>query len=216
MSKLDKTIDTCLSAGTRFDIKEIAKAKKYLKKYDNRYDLPPHLTYAISPFPEKNLKKVEKESDKYFKNLKSFSFKIGKLEFDERKNFFYLPIKSKKVMRIHKDMLELLNKYREGYIREKDLERIEKGLLNPEEIKLIKKYGYFRVLDNFIPHLTIGNVEAKKEEIVNIKNELIEILKNLSKRSIQVNEVRVHLHTDSKIQSKMKSIWIKRYQLFIE
>jgi hypothetical protein len=59
-------------------------------------------------------------------------------------------------------------------------------------------------------------VEAKKEVTVIINNKIIEILGDVSKIPIQVNEVRIHFYVDSKIQKKMKSIWKKSYQLSIE
>ena len=64
---LGKPINTCLSAGTDIESKFIAKAKNYIgKNFHNRYNLLPHLTYTICPFPEYNLGKIKKEIDSYF------------------------------------------------------------------------------------------------------------------------------------------------------
>ena len=214
MQGLEKSINTCLSVATRLDIEEVAKAKRFLtKNYKNRYSLSPHLTYMISPFPEYNLKEAELELDKYFKNQKRFTFKLSKLGFEPVRKFYSLPVMDGQVMKLHKDMLKLLNKYRDGHIREKDVTRIERGEISNKEIGYIKKYGYFRVLDNFTPHLTVGSVEAEDSEIPTVTKKLKRLLSSVLQGNIQVNEVLVNFHTDSENQSEMKSIWEKKYKL---
>lgn len=211
---LGKPINTCLSAGTDIENNTIAQAKVYLsEKYNNKYNLTPHLTYMICPFPEYNLQKIIPELDAYFKEKRQLVLRLNDLHFNPRRKFFSMPISGTEVNDIHKDLVLLFNKFLDGSVRAKDIERIKAGERDAKEIELIKKYGYFRIFDNFTPHITIGNVEAEDAEIPAIEQKLKQMLADLINNDIIVDNVHVTFHTDSEVQSEMQEIWGKDYKL---
>ena len=214
IKNLNKTINTCLAAGTEIEDDNIRYAKKYLTdNYFNRYDILPHLTYAVCPFPKYNLIKAVKETDMYFNNKSLISLKLHKLHFDENNKFFSIPVSGYEVKKMHEDLVNIFNKYRDGYIREKDFNRIKKGEISKKDTELIKKYGYFRVFDNYSPHITIGNIKTDYKKASEIKDKINEILKNTTGKIIKIKKVHLSFHSDSEIQSGIKEIWSKDYFL---
>lgn len=211
---LGKPINTCLSADTDINNKLITKAKDFLSKnYRNRFDLPPHLTYMICPFPEYNLEKVKINIDAYFKNKTPFVFNLSNLHYEPKNKFYSIPVIGENIRKLHEDLVHLFNKYRDGHIREKDVTRIKAGEREQEEIDLIRKYGYFRIFDRFTPHITVGNVETSEENIPQITQKLNDILKEIIGKSIIVDKVSVTFHTDSDVQTEMQKLWGKDYLL---
>lgn len=205
-------VNTCLSAGTDIENEIILKAKRFLAiNYQNQYDLPPHLTYMLCPFPEYNLEKIKPEIEQYLKNKKTMKFTLGDLELEPKKRFFSIPVRGEEIKLIHKELLILFNKYRDNRVREKDITRINSGERSEEEIELIKKYGYFRVLDKFSAHITIGNVEASDDQIPLITQNLNRMLAEVINKRLEINKIKVVFHTDSEIQSEMKELWKKDY-----
>ena len=69
---------------------------------------------------------------------------------------------------------QLVNKYRNNYFREKDLERMKNNYYSAEELKMLKRFGYARVFKTFEPHISLGDLEHNIENI-----NLDEILKQL-------------------------------------
>ena len=209
-----KPINTCLSAGTDIESEEIQKAKKYLTdNFNNHYNLLPHITFTICPFPEDNLAKIVKEIDSYFEGKNRISFELAPLNYEPQKQFFSLPIVGSEIKKIHEDLVNLFNKYRDGYIREKDLLRFQSNERTVKDMELIQQYGYFRIFERFTPHITIGNVETTDEMMPLIKNELERLLENTISKNITVNKIHLTFHTDSEIQSDMQEIWGKDYFL---
>jgi hypothetical protein len=214
LTNLGKPINTCLSVSSDIDNKIIARAKDFLTlNYKNHFNLSPHLSYAICPFPEDNLEKIKEELDKYFLGKSPFVFQLLDLAYEEKNKFFSISLAGEEIMKLHTDLVNLFNKYRSGCIREKDITRINDGKIGDKEIQLIKNYGYFRIFENFTPHITIGNVETNEEEVPNITKKLNEILIGLVGKSIEVDKIKVMWHTDSEVQSEMKSMWEKEYVL---
>jgi hypothetical protein len=116
-------------------------------------------------------------------------------------------------MNIHKDLINLLNPIRDHYIREKDLVRIREGKTDELEERYIYDYGYLRVLERFIPHITIGNIKNEEFNLEEIKTRLDSILSNLYNTSLKVNELYATFIEDAEIQSDYKWIWEKTYIL---
>lgn len=214
MTGLNKPINTCLSSGTDLNIDSINEAKKYLTtQYNNKYSLPPHLTFMICPFPEYNLELVKTDLENYFKDKRSFVFSLGELQFEAKRKFYSIPVIGEEIMDLHRDLISLFNKYRDGHVREKDIERIKSGECTPQEIELTRQYGYFRIFEKFTPHITVGNIEVEDSEIPQITIKLIELLKDIEGKDITINKLNVIFHTDSTNQKMMKEIWIKDYVL---
>lgn len=214
VADLGKPINTCLSAGTDIQNEPLSKAKEYLtKNYNNRYNLLPHLTYMICPFPEYNLEKAKVDISDYFLNKKPFVFNLSELHFEPKKKFYSIPVIGSEVKNLHEDLVHLFNKYRDGHVRKKDIARIQAGEREPKEIELIRKWGYFRIFDNFTPHITVGNVEADDKEIPLITKKLQEMLKDVLGKTITINQIHIAFHTDSEIQTEMKELWGKDYSL---
>mgnify|MGYP007095771344 FL=1 len=139
--------------------------------------------------------------------------KFGNLHFEEKQRFFSIPIINKDVMNIHKDLINLLNPIRDHYIREKDLVRIREGKTDELEERYIYDYGYLRVLERFIPHITIGNIKNEEFNLEEIKTRLDSILSYIYNTSLKVNELYATFIEDAEIQSDYKWIWEKTYIL---
>ncbi|MFZ2663950.1 MAG: hypothetical protein WAX66_01160, partial [Patescibacteria group bacterium] len=105
------------------------------------------------------------------------------------------------------------NPIRDSYIREKDLVRIHEGKTDNVEEEYIYKYGYLRVLDKFIPHITVGNIKNEVFEYKKITEHLDTILGSLYNTSIFINEIYASFIEDAEIQSDCKLVWEKTYSL---
>ena len=172
-----KTIDTTLSTYSNVFDNSIKNAKEYLtNNFGNQYNSPPHVTYSICPFPQHNLERITSEMSQYFSSLAGFSFTFEKLQFDKRMKFFYLPITNTEVLTLHEDMTNLSNKYRDGFIREKDAIRLKESYYNEKQKKNIETYGYGRVFSESKLHITIGNINTAEENYSHVEKELINIL----------------------------------------
>lgn len=214
---MSNTTKYSISIGVEVNDKTISEAKKYLKdKYRNKYDDPnPHVNFLIMAMPEGNNEKVDKILQNYFSKIGDISFELGGLHFEEKEAFFSLPILNDQVMKIHKDLIELLNPIRNGFIRERDKERIDSKKTDKVGEEYIYKYGYLRVLDRFTPHITIGNLVENYTnlDIPIIKSELDKRLGHLYQNKIIFNKVyAVHMQ-DAEIQSDYKVLWEKFYYL---
>lgn len=216
MNSKYKKINTVLSISAALSIEEIINAKVLMNtKYGNKYSfLPPHLTYAISPFSKDLLDKAINNVEEYISKLKPFRIYFDILSLDESSNFFYLKINGKDIYTLHKEFTLLLNKYRENYLREKDIEKLENNGFDSQSLEYLLKYGYSRVLKNFKSHVTIGNFD-KCYSASKISKELDDILSPLFNKEIIIDNIHFVFHKDSaNNQSEMKSIWEKRYTLY--
>lgn len=214
MTKLGKPTDTTLSVSTFFDIPELVAAKEFLTtKYASHYGMSPHLTYVLGPFPRYNLKTLEVMLDEYFANLTQFNIVPHGVELEPKYQFFSLPVTDKQVMVLHTELLGLINKQRDGCVRTKDIVRFDKGLLSEKEVELIKNYGYFRVLSNFVPHLTLGDVETSTIDLPKVQRRLASILSQVIGKPLVVRQVSAELYVDAAAQTEITVLWQKKYQL---
>ena len=209
-----KTTPNTISIGTQIHNPIIMEAKAYLKEnFGNKYDIEPHFNFIIMAMPDYRLKDLEQKLDVFFNKKTGIELKFGNLHFEEKQRFFSIPIINKDVMNIHKDLINLLNPIRDHYIREKDLVRIREGKTDELEERYIYDYGYLRVLERFIPHITIGNIKNEEFNLEEIKTRLDSILSNLYNTSLKVNELYATFIEDAEIQSDYKWIWEKTYIL---
>ncbi|MGD8752120.1 MAG: 2'-5' RNA ligase family protein [Anaerolineales bacterium] len=209
-----KTIDKCLSVTFQVENPNIEEAKKYLEKnFDSIYSINPHITFSITPIPARNLENAKKAIEDFFSDRKGFIVRLQGIAANPKSRFLYLKVQSGGISKLHADLVALLNKYRDGYIREKDVGRIEQGYYNPSQIQNIVDYGFPRVMDLYQPHITLGNIPDGQVDIEQVKSKLVEILANSAEGNIHISNVMVHYFSDAINQSQLEVIWDKKYPL---
>ena len=216
MDKNLKPINTVFSVDSILDIKALIDAKILMnEKYGNKYShIPPHLAYTIMPFPQNSLEKGIDSLTLYVKKQKPFEVHISDLEYEEKDNFFYVDIQGKTIRQHHENITKILNAYRDNYVREKDLLRLENGDFDEKASKYLTESGNARVHDNFKTHVTIGNFTIQNVDIQKLKKDLESILEPILNKDIIIDNIHGVFHTDSvNNQSEMKQIWDKVFRL---
>jgi hypothetical protein len=209
-----KTTPNTLSVGTQVHNANIMAAKAFLKKeYGNKYDAEPHFNFIIMAFPDYRVHDIEDRLDNYLKKLKPLKLKLGTLRYEEKQQFYSIPIVGEEAMTFHKELIAILNPIRDGYIREKDLVRITEGKTDALEEEYIYKYGYLRVLDKFTPHITLGNIQTAEADQDDIQNKLTDFLGTLYGSELTIDEIRADFILDADVQSNYKRLWTKIYNL---
>lgn len=211
-----KTTNTVFSVDSILDIDALTKAKLFMNEnYGNQYShLPPHLAYTIMPFPEEKLSLGKKDLIEYIEKQKTYSVHISDLMFEERGKFFYISLDGDLVKKIHEDITTLLNKYRDGYVREKDLERLNNGDFDDKSKQYLIDYGYTKVFDNFKTHITIGNYTTENVNVEELTSKLRDILCPILNKDYVIDNIHGVFHTDSaNNQSEMKEIWSEVFYL---
>ena len=166
------------------------------------------------PFPEKNLKIGKKELIEYINQQKPFTVTISDLRYEEKNKFFYVALDGEMIMKHHENITLLLNKYRENYIREKDLERLRNKDFDDISTKYLTDYGYARVFDNYKSHITVGNYTIENVDLKKLENRLREILKPILNKDVEIDNIHGVIHTDSaNSQADMKLIWEETFKL---
>lgn len=156
-----------------------ARTELSIASYWGNYEITPHITIYVTAFPEA----VFTDCKQTLKRLDTtvFEIKLTNIAIVENKNrnniFVMLALESSNALtNFHKTIVKTINPFREGLIRSKDQERIKNNQYSPEEVAVIKKYGYLRVFDRFTPHITIGELPDPNTELIkNLHNELKEI-----------------------------------------
>lgn len=215
MNKL-KPINTVFSVDSILNIKELVDAKVLMNtKYGNKYShIPPHLAYTIMPFPEESLKQGIKDLTEYIKKQKPFKVRIANLEFEEKDKFFFVDIQGDKIRKHHENITTMLNKYRNDFLREKDLVRFENGDFDSIEKDNLERYGNARVFSKFKTHVTIGNFTVPDVNTSELKDKLAKILQPILNKDVIIDNIHGVFHTDSaKSQSEMKQMWDKVFKL---
>lgn len=216
MDKNLKPINTVFSVDSILEIKELIDAKLLMnEEYGNKYShIPPHLAYTIMPFPEKNFELGKKDLIEYIKKQKAFKVHISDLEYEEKKNFFYVALSGDMIKQHHENITRMLHRYRDNYIREKDLERLKLGEYDETSTKYLKEYGYARVFDNYKTHITVGNYTVKNVDLKRLEKRLRGILKPILNKDVEIDNIHGVIHTDSpNNQSEMKLIWEETFKL---
>ncbi len=215
ISKL-KPINTVFSVDSILEIDELIEAKLLMnKEYGNKYThIPPHLAYTIIPFPEKNFEQGKKDLIEYIKKQKPFNVHISDLEYEEKENFFYVSLSGDMITQHHKNITNMLNKYRDNYIREKDLEKLKLGSFDEISTKYLIDYGYARVFDNYRTHITVGNYTIENVDLKKLEKRLRDILKPILNKEVEIDNIHGVILTDSaSSQADMKVIWEDTFKL---
>jgi hypothetical protein len=202
-------INTVFSTDSVLDIPEIVEAKEILnKEYGSKYFIPiTHMGYSIVPCPKYNFEKIKEEILEYISKQKPYKIVFKELVIQPESHFVYLKTEGKDPKRIHEEITKISNKYRDDYVREKDLERLDEGKFNDLEKQYLKEYGYTRVMDLYKSHITIGSFDMDTD-IEEVENKLQRILEPILNKEIVVDNIHPIFHTDSKgSQLGMQVIW---------
>lgn len=210
-----KTIDTVFSVDSNIKIQSIADAKAFMTaNYGNKYSHPvPHISYAICPMPESNLPKLKEELESYVSNVKKFEVTLSEVKYNAKNKFYYIELSGDTLRKLHIDLTNLANKYRDNYIRTKDLERLNAGQLNEKEAQYLNTYGYMRVLEYFNPHITIGNIGIEEYNESELLTELKSRLVSVENSKVVIDHIHAVFHTDSQDQANMALRWDGVYKL---
>ena len=140
----------------------------------------PHITIYHAEYPVKNLSKIRSSLKNYSNKLHGSKLWSQGLE----SGWGYVGVnfkKTKDILKIHEDLVKELNLLREGHVREKYHEEIEKGIYSQSEAINIREFGYPYVLDLYRPHMNLVKFE---NESLGIKamNKLIKEFRNFEGR----------------------------------
>ncbi len=209
------TVNVCLSIASPLDNPAIRDAKAYFaQNYSSTYGIAPHISFHIAPIPEANFEAARQALEAYLSSLPPFEIRILGVSLDLRNRFLYIQIGLKELYPIHLALVTLLNRYRDGCVREKDAVRVQGGYYTQQEAANIRQYGYARVLDCFNPHITIGNLPADAGvEIHRVKDDLSRRLRNAVHVRQTQQEILAMYHSDAQEQANMKVYWEKTYHL---
>lgn len=183
------------------------------QEFGNKYDADPHFNFIIMAMPIYRTEDIELKLNEIFKDMRSLELKLGNLRYEEKQRFYSIPIVGEEAMTFHRKLIDALNPLRDGYIREKDLARINEGKTDKLEDEYIHEYGYLRVLSKLTPHITIGNLQSENVDLGAITNNLNNILGNLFGSTLSVNEIRADLIEDAQVQTDYKRLWNKTYKI---
>lgn len=209
-----QTTDRCLSVSLPLVESGILEAKRYLAATcGSRYGIDPHVTLAISPLPEATLHLATAELDRYFADKGPVEVFLNDVEIDREGRFLYLSVESDGVTRWHSALTAIISQYRDGYIRAKDALRLEQGFYDKVEIANIQKFGFPRVNERFVPHVTLGSLEVEDVSIATIESHVRNLVSDVIGSTVQLTTVTAMYHTEAGIQTEMRIAWRKDYVL---
>jgi hypothetical protein len=142
------------------NIEAVKNSKIIAKYYDSSVILDshgpyPHITLYLSEIPSANISKVID-----LLNIKFLETKI-QLEFNRisfQKGYLDVELKlNSDLMGLHKQVVEVVNPYREGHIRDKWIREMES--YDTGEQQHLKDYGSIAILDTYRPHLTLARLD---------------------------------------------------------
>jgi len=120
-----------------------------------------HITIYSPEFPEKNTPKVIKAIEEISEGMDKFDLLVVGLNAED--GFVIINFeKTDRVAKTHETVVNALNQFRNGKIREKYLNEIKEGKYSKEQVEMIQKYGYPNVLKLYRPHLTLGRLTSQE------------------------------------------------------
>jgi hypothetical protein len=199
------------------DMPEFVTAKKLMNKhYGNEYTLiTPHLTYGFTPLPKLNLEKAKEDIISYISRQKPFKARISNLVYEAENNFFYVPITSEQIKKHHESITRILSKYRDNSIRTKDLVKLNNGEFDSLSAKYVKEFGFSRVFERYVSHVTIGNVTKADVDVSDLSRRLSSILKTVLNTDIFIDNMHCAFSnsTAQSQQTNVKPYWEKIFDL---
>lgn len=207
-----KSTDKTFSIGIDLDIPEVQKVKEYThKEFGNYYNFPPHIGITMTAIDPDFVEKAFDYSINYFSNkgtiktkLSNLIYEVKTLEPDE--TLIKLKVLGPELYNIHKEMLGYLStNYKNDYIREKDMERIESGKVSGKKLENIKKYGFSYVMDMYNPHITVAVIKNKLITS-DLKKRISTDLSGVEGGDIEIKNIHIIYHTSPKLQTDTKVI----------
>jgi 2'-5' RNA ligase len=149
----------------------------------------PHITIYSAEFPIANLITIKNSLKIIAHDIQSFKIETSKLY--ESDGTLMWGFKNEKIINtIHRDILQLMNPYRNGYLRKKYSDKQYLNTLSKRQIVLVKKYGYQYVLDYYKPHITFMIYEDENKAKKVLKDiKLLDAYKNPI--SIEIKKVGI-------------------------
>ncbi len=169
----------------------VALSQELALKYNAKFALDaknifPHITIYPPSYPAKNLDKLIASVESFVKNTNTVEMKYYKIESKKGYVMVYFEL-SPDIKKLHKNIVEILNPLREGYINPRYGEpEYLKRLIN-QEIEMVQQYGYPYVMDCYYhPHLSLLRLEDIVEAKV-VANNL-----NWGIEKFKVNKLVLH------------------------
>lgn len=120
-----------------------------------------HITVYSPEFPEKNTPQIIKAIEEISEGISKFDLLVVGLNAED--GFVIINFeKTDRVVKIHEAVVNALNQFRNGKIREKYLNEIKEGKYSKEQVEMIQKYGSPNVLKLYRPHLTLGKLTSQE------------------------------------------------------
>lgn len=152
-----------------------------------------HITLYMCRFERASYKLLIKSL--YDTELNKFSVNIDRLTFTPSKNggkFCSIKIKGKSLQKIHEQIVSIANPLRNNLIRSKELQRVKDDVYSKKEIELLYKYGYVEVMENYRPHITIGdNVSVNAQLKKSSQSKVNQLDKTIAVQNIIVSFVKI-------------------------
>lgn len=132
--------------------RKVIKGRKEIFHIDGRLFLP-HLTIYSPEYPAESVIRVHEQVAGLAGNFSPFSLPF--LRFEAVDGFVGADFaKTELVEKVHRKVVEKLNHWREGLIREKYLN--ERGKYSSQQWKIVERFGSPLVFDFYQPHLTLA------------------------------------------------------------
>ncbi len=147
------------------------------KEYETYFALDgenyfPHVTIYSPEFPKKNIHEIFRKLEDLVHSSPGLSF-FPFVFFAEEKGFVDIEIENTiELYEFQKRVVEELNGFREGHLRDKYRNGEYLSKLSDDEKRNVEKYGYPLVMNLFRPHITLSRLvdESKNKEIVSNLN----------------------------------------------
>lgn len=193
----------------------LAKAKKYLgENFESEYDSLPHVSLLISPVVMDNSEELITEIKNYFNKCKPFNVQVKDFHFESRNKFYQLRLKSPELIKIHHDLLIMVQKYRVNAFRQKDLDRISTGYFSDLELRMLEKWGYPRSDERLELHITVGNIiKAENFDEKEVTGILTLMLAQSTKIGLAIEQVGARILKEIPNQKDQEVVWEERFGL---
>lgn len=141
---------------------QVRKEKTFFTLDGKRFH--PHVTLYMTEFPKKNIALVKHTLREYLHRGRHFHLTFDRYR-HSRKGFVDARFKRReKIVQLHKEIVQILNPFREGLLRKRDKERFQSE--NKQRQKNLRLYGYRDAFSLFSPHLTFTRLKNPNRRIV--------------------------------------------------
>lgn len=166
------------------EIRDIYGANWFID--NRRYYL--HLALYLFEAPKRNIEKILREAKKLAKTIDPTPIKIKGMSANQEGLVFIDLEENSELRQYHCQIVENLNPFREGVLREKYKDEEHLKTLPADAREKLQKYGHRWVLDKFHPHITLSKLldpKRCKEVIKTYENKFVG-------RTSQTTSLRIH------------------------